>query len=200
MVLGLYLIADNLLPFLLAGQGGVAHGAHIGGFLAGAAVAWIMDRRGLAVRPSDIEAPATAGSGTDVIREALREGRYDEAASAYFALQPTTARGLVPPSEAVPLARWLRENDHPDAALTLLRRVTRDSPSAAGAADAYGLAGLILLEDRREVTAAYQYLLTAVDLGPSPEMAPAVRRGLAAIEAFQKRQVGRLHRPPNWLS
>jgi membrane associated rhomboid family serine protease len=42
-VLGLYLLLDNLLPFLIApSAGGVAHGAHIGGFLAGAAVALFM--------------------------------------------------------------------------------------------------------------------------------------------------------------
>jgi len=37
IVLGFYLLVDNLLPFLLtAGRGsGIAHGAHIGGFLAG---------------------------------------------------------------------------------------------------------------------------------------------------------------------
>lgn len=42
IVLGFFLVVDNLLPFLLtSGQGtGVAHGAHIGGFLAGLAVAY----------------------------------------------------------------------------------------------------------------------------------------------------------------
>jgi membrane associated rhomboid family serine protease len=41
VVLVLYLVLDNLLPFVLAPHGmGVAHGAHIGGFLAGMAVAW----------------------------------------------------------------------------------------------------------------------------------------------------------------
>jgi membrane associated rhomboid family serine protease len=45
-VLGLYLLLDNLVPFLLApAGGGVAHGAHIGGFLAGMAAAWLMRRR-----------------------------------------------------------------------------------------------------------------------------------------------------------
>lgn len=39
LVLGIYLVLDNLLPFLLAPAGGVAHGAHIGGFVAGLAVA-----------------------------------------------------------------------------------------------------------------------------------------------------------------
>lgn len=39
IVLGLYLVVDNLLPLILAPAGPVAHGAHIGGFLAGLAVA-----------------------------------------------------------------------------------------------------------------------------------------------------------------
>jgi membrane associated rhomboid family serine protease len=46
-VLGFYLLLDNLLPFLIApAGGGVAHGAHIGGFLAGAGVALLMRWRG----------------------------------------------------------------------------------------------------------------------------------------------------------
>jgi membrane associated rhomboid family serine protease len=41
-----YLLLDNLLPFLVApGGGGVAHGAHIGGFIAGAIVALILRRK-----------------------------------------------------------------------------------------------------------------------------------------------------------
>jgi membrane associated rhomboid family serine protease len=43
LVLALYLIWDNLVPLLLAPRGSaVAHGAHIGGFLAGMAAAWIV--------------------------------------------------------------------------------------------------------------------------------------------------------------
>jgi membrane associated rhomboid family serine protease len=39
----MYLVLDNLLPMLMSGaQGGVAHGAHIGGFIAGMAVAFAM--------------------------------------------------------------------------------------------------------------------------------------------------------------
>jgi membrane associated rhomboid family serine protease len=45
-VLGMYLLLDNLLPFLIApASGGVAHGAHIGGFVAGMVAAWIMRGR-----------------------------------------------------------------------------------------------------------------------------------------------------------
>jgi membrane associated rhomboid family serine protease len=46
VALGLYLLVDNLLPFFVAPSGaGVAYGAHIGGFIAGAIAAWIMQRR-----------------------------------------------------------------------------------------------------------------------------------------------------------
>jgi membrane associated rhomboid family serine protease len=46
LVLWMYLIVDNVLPFLLASQGGggVAHGAHIGGFIAGFVAAVVMGR------------------------------------------------------------------------------------------------------------------------------------------------------------
>jgi membrane associated rhomboid family serine protease len=46
LVLGIYLVIDNVLPFLLAPTGSpVAHGAHIGGFLAGLLVAAVMRPR-----------------------------------------------------------------------------------------------------------------------------------------------------------
>ena len=48
LVLIMYLVLDNIVPFLIGqGQGGgVAHGAHIGGFIAGMAAAWAMRKRG----------------------------------------------------------------------------------------------------------------------------------------------------------
>jgi membrane associated rhomboid family serine protease len=199
-VLGIYLVVDNLLPALFAGESGVARGAHIGGFLAGGAVAWLLDRRVVAARPAAIgpreSHPAAAGS----VRAALAEERYADAARAYFALPASAARGALSPDEAVALGSWLRAEGYSDAALTLLRRVARDVPGGEGLPEVFALAGVILLEDRHEPTAAYQYLLTALELGPRPETAATVRQGLAAIEALQKRRVGRPHTPPRWIS
>jgi membrane associated rhomboid family serine protease len=194
-VLGMYLLVDNLLPFLLAGEGGVAHGAHIGGFVVGGIAAWLSDRRHLGRRPTDIETPRAPSSGASAVRAALAEARLDDAARAYFALPALEARRALGADEAVRLATWLREDGHKDAALALLRRVVRDVPRGEGLAEAYALAGAILLEDRGEATAAYQYLLAALDTGPRPETAAAVRRELRAIEALQKRRVGHLRRP-----
>src|SRR6266511_154286 len=175
IVLGVYLVLDNLLPFVLAGATeGVAYGAHIGRFLAGLAMAWFTDRRRIDASPEDVpEAALTGGPGA--VKAALAEGRLEDAAAAYFALPPSATRGLLGAPEAVALAKWLRAAGHP--------------------ADAFALAGLILLDDRHEPAAAYQYLLTALELEPDPETAAEVRRGLLTINALQKRQIGRLYSP-----
>ncbi len=197
-VLGMYLVFDNLVPFFLAGQGGVAHGAHIGGFIAGGLVAWLMNRRGEQARPAEFVAPKTRAAGADAVRRALADGRHAEAAEAYFALPPPVARGALSADQAVELASWLRKNGHSDAALTLLRRVVRDVPQGSGLAEVDAATGLLLLEDLREPTAAYQYLLTALELGPSAETEAAVRQALHEIDALQKRRVGRPHTPRPW--
>ena len=51
IVLGVFLVVDNIFPFLLESSsgGGVAYGAHIGGFLAGLAAAVAISRRDSAV-------------------------------------------------------------------------------------------------------------------------------------------------------
>jgi membrane associated rhomboid family serine protease len=195
IVLGMYLLFDNLLPLLFAGEGGVAHGAHIGGFIAGGVAAWVLDRRSLAPRLAGVEAPAAQESGAAAVRAALADERFEDAARGYIALTAPEARGALGPDEAVSLASWLRAQGHSDGALVLLRRVIRDVPRGAGLAEAYALAGMILLHDRREPTAAFQYLLTALELGPRPETAAAVRSELAEIELVQKRRLGRLHTP-----
>jgi membrane associated rhomboid family serine protease len=198
-VLGVYLFLDNVVPFLFAGGGGVAHGAHIGGFLAGTVAAWVIDRRSEVQRPGKkVGAPKVTAISGQAVREALERGDYSEAASEYFALAPAATRRALSPTQAVSLALWLRNQEHADAALVVLRRAIRDSPSGPGLAEAHALAGYILLDDMGEVTAAYQYLLTALDLGPRPETAAEIRRELAAIEARQKRQVGQLRRPRGW--
>src|SRR5262249_34592126 len=127
-VLGVYLVIDNLLPFFLSAEGGVAHGAHLGGFAAGALAAWGLRRPVAGARPASFQVVASKPSGAEVVRAALAEGRTGDAARAYFALPPAAARGALSADEAVALAGWLRQTGQPEAALTLLRRVVRDVP------------------------------------------------------------------------
>ncbi len=54
IVLGFYLVVSNLMPFLISQGmpgGGVAYGAHIGGFLGGIGWAWWAGRREVSARP-----------------------------------------------------------------------------------------------------------------------------------------------------
>ena len=197
-VLGMYLVWDNLVPFFVAGGSGVAHGAHLGGFIVGGLMAWFMDRRGAVEQPAPFATRAAAARGADVVGKALAEGRLGAAAEAYFALPSSDTRGVLSPERAVELAAWLRREGHSDAALTLLRRVVRDVPHGSGLAEVYAAIGTILLEDMGESTAAYQYLLTALELGARPETQAAVRRALQSIDALQKRRLGRPHTPHPW--
>ncbi len=196
LLLGFYVIADNLLPFLLArGDGGVAHGAHIGGFFAGLAIAWWMDRRLVSARPSEFlpgtgRRPPAAAPAAD-LREMLAAGRFAEAAAAYFALPPEATRALLAPAELLALADWLHRNGHDRAALTVYLRVLRDSPHEAGAAEAHYGAGVLQLESFGQATAAYQHFLDALDLDPSPELAARIRTALAELTARQKQPSGR---------
>jgi hypothetical protein len=154
-----------------------------------------MDRRGEQARPARFTSVKAAPVGIDAVHAALAEGRPGDAADAYFALPPALARGALSADQAVELASWLRANGHSPVALSLLRRVVRDVPRGSGLADACALAGVILFEDLHEPTAAYQYLLTALELDPRPDTEATVRRALAAIEDLQKRRVGQLRRP-----
>jgi len=191
IVLGAYFVLSNVLPFIFSDGGGVAHGAHIGGFLAGAAAAFVMNWRSMAGRPRDVPAPKVPPTSGRSVREALSRGLFDDAASNYFALPSSQARTALSPAEAVSLATRMRQEGRSDAALVLLKRVIRDDAKEPGIAEAYALAGFILLEDQSDAPAAYQYLIAAQQLGASPETTADINRCLAVIEAEQKLHVGR---------
>lgn len=203
LVLGLYLLVDNLLPYLvMAGRGGgIAHGAHIGGFVAGLVGAWLLERRLLRERPVHVQAPAGVVVPDDpararaLIASAIDEGRLAEAAEEYFATPAAGARRFLSPEQAVALGEWSLAHGHPDAALVVARRHLRDHPRGPGVAEAHAIAGEALLA-LGQPTPAYQHLVTALDHPASPELVARVRREIAAIEALQKRQIGRLRRGP----
>jgi len=196
IVLGIYLILDNLLPYLLvSGDAGVAHGAHIGGFLAGLAAAWLMDRREVTARPEDFaDAPRVSPDQTPDwaarIAEAIDNGRMDEAAVEYFEVPAHASRGILTPERSLALARWLDEHRHLEAALAVARRHLRDFPNGPGLAEAHLLAGRALLESGQP-TPAYQHFLAVLDTTRDRATAEAAREGIRTIERMQKRQIGR---------
>jgi len=194
VVLGFYLFADNLVPFLLSNSngGGVAYGAHVGGFVGGMIVAWLLDRHATNRQPHDLgAAPAPAPAATISLDEMIDGGELEEAAQRYFALPAHATRHVLSPPQALALATWLRRSGHAESALTVFRRILRDSRSGPHRAAAHLGAGLVLLEDLRQSTPAYQHLLDALDAQPSPEVAAQARAALRVIIAQQKFQIGR---------
>lgn len=193
IVLGIYLILDNILPFFVTRGmegGGVAYGAHIGGFAAGLAIAWVLDRREMTARPKeykravpDLKVLKRPG---DEISDHVRLGEYEQAAGLYFALSPQVTRGLLSPEDSLMLGSWLADHGHAQAALTVFRRHIRDFPQGPGAAEAHLGAGYVQLNDFDEATSAYQHFLQALDQNPSPETASQARAGVEAVMKLQK--------------
>ena len=203
LVLGIYLVVQNLFPFLVSRGieegGGVAYGAHIGGFLAGLGSAWWAERRGVQAGPREYRrAPAATPAAAipavrDEIAHLIGGGRFDDAAAAYFQVPPERSRRVLGPHDSISLSNWLANHGHPAAALVVYQRHLRDYPLGPYAAEAHLGAGLVQLRARQQPTAAYQHLVAVFDLDPHPETAQHARAALADIAVRQKFRVGRAH-------
>ena len=194
IVLGVYLVVDNFLPFLLTSGsgGGVAHGAHIGGFVAGLAGAWMIDRRAVGSARAGYSADVALDDAPDSIAGTATDGRdMARVASAYFALPADRARKALNPGDSLALGDWLAGHGHAEAALVVYRRHLRDYPADPTAAEAHVGAGLVQFEHLGQVAPAYQHFLDALDLNPDAAAASRARAALAQIAATQKYNVGR---------
>lgn len=196
LVLGFYLLFDNLVPFLLdsGGGAGVAHGAHIGGFVAGLAVAFGFDRlpsmrtvrqeRKAASRPGKPPEMSPA----EAIRRFLRSGEPEKAARLYFELEHKEQRQQLAAEELFAIGEYLLELREFDAALSLFRRFLAERPGAPEIDRAYLGAGKALSHRPRNAVAAYQYFLSALDTARSGEVADEARVHLRAIERLGARE------------
>jgi membrane associated rhomboid family serine protease len=217
VVLGVYVIIDNVVPLLLtpASTSGVAYGAHLGGFLAGAAGAVMFDR--LAVRRGRHGGPALAPEvGPEAKPDAGQGVRYAAgpaalpadahgvialaaseplaALQAYYAL-PLRERRRVSPAIVVDLADWLAARGSLDAALGLYHQALSDHRRGPGVERALLGIGLVLLE-RGEPARAYQYLTRVLAMDPAPEVAERAQQALAVIAGQQRLQVRSRRWPP----
>jgi membrane associated rhomboid family serine protease len=185
MVLGVYLVWDNILPLIVtAGQGGggVAHGAHIGGFVAGLAGAWVIDRVTTTAKPPEYASAPEVMPAPSAIEAAIARGDMERAARSYFAaVEPDP----LPPAATLTLADWLAAHGHADAALVVYRRFIRDHGRAPGAAEAQLGAGLVEL-GRGQLAPAYQHLRASLDRDPAPETRVRATEALQSIAGQQK--------------
>ncbi len=187
LLLGFYLIIDNLLPFIVAGtQGsGIAHGAHIGGFLAGLGIAWGGNhfRRLFPMhqKPRTQQGNAPLES-LNSICPAVDRGDLDQAAHCYFSLTGREQRSQVATADLLMVGGHLLAQERDQEALTLFRRLIAERPRDSDLDQAYLGAGQAMLKNRRYLTSAYHYFLAAIDLSNDQELIARARGYLRAIE------------------
>ncbi len=206
LVLGFYLLVDNLIPLLLQGSAGsgVAHGAHLGGFLAGAGVAWGIDRLpgGLRLRrdftfvedtdaifPEPLEA---AGEAADDIARLVAQGRLPRAAQLYSQMADRSQRRQVATADLLALGEFFQGQGDYDRALGLFRRLIAERPGDAAQDRALAGAGRALLHKPRCITSAYHYFLSALDVTRDPALAEECRLHLRAIERLGQGPGGKI--------
>lgn len=188
-ILGFFLLIDNLIPFLLTrGAGvGVAHGAHIGGFLAGLALAYALPRfwGGRGARAGDAEAVPAVMAAPQAIARSVAAGELPGAAAHYASFEAAAERRQVASDDLLAIGEHFLHTGEQDRALALFRRFIAERPSDPALDRAYLGAGKALLHAPRSSTGAYQYFLSALDLARSGELAEECRRHLRAIERLQ---------------
>ncbi|MDH3997433.1 MAG: rhomboid family intramembrane serine protease [Desulfuromonadales bacterium] len=189
VVLGVYLVIDNVLPFLTtsAEGGGVAYGAHIGGFLTGLGVAAMVDRL-----PSLLHLKGAAphirrkranlvDTVTDIVRS-IDRGDLAHAAVRYRDLSTHSQRTQLATHHILEIGNYLLDNSAPEQALSVFRRMITERPGDANLDSAYLGAGRAMLNKTRCETAAWHYLTAAIDLTERPEIAEEALHYIKKIE------------------
>ncbi len=198
-VLGFYLMVDNLLPFLVnrGGGGGVAHGAHIGGFIAGFALAYAVDRVPPMLRQRQgwgeeealpEEGPPDRAATGEKIAGLLRAGNPQQAAALYQRYLSSDRRRTLTSPDLLAIGDFFLSRADYDRALGIFRRFIAQRPGDALLEHAYLGAGKALIHKPRCITSAYHYFLAAIDVARSEELAEEARLHLRAIERLGSRE------------
>jgi membrane associated rhomboid family serine protease len=189
IVLGVYLVIDNILPFMAgpAEGSGVAYGAHIGGFLAGLGLALAVDRlpgilkmKGVTPKPSR-KRTNLVDVVTDIV-QSVDKGDLAHAASRYAELDNRNKRGQLATHNIIDIGNFLLNRGAADEALSVFRRLIAERPGDKNLDLAHLGAGRAMLHKHRCETAAWHYLVAAVDLAQSEEVANDARRYMKMIE------------------
>lgn len=193
LVLGVFLVIDNLLPALFTSSsgGGVAYGAHIGGFVGGLALAFAVNRLGWdpaawpkkrtskdRPRPSK-KAVVTLAQSEGALKAALRTGDRPAAIRQARNLHPSLILQQLGP-ETVTLAQWLADGGESILAMSLLRRALSLNRKDIDQARVSLTLGLVRLSQGQS-TAAYQHLLAVFDHDPDERTEARARSALTSI-------------------
>lgn len=191
LVLGFYLIVDNILPLLISGgEGAVSHGAHVGGFLAGLALAAFTGFNGFSTPRT--QAARDRGTPLDQRFRAALTNEDLDTASALLLRERDARRGLNA-LDKIQLGEALEQSLQPRKALSAYQRALRDHPADPYRGQAHVGAARVLLQSLSAPTAAYQHLYAALEENPTPGVEREARRLLHVL----KNQVSRFPTNPH---
>lgn len=212
LLIGFYLIWNNLIPVVAGIESSTAFAAHIGGALAGMWIAWIFDRRGESpgllgsvVRALDrrrtiqreagvsftpvgqsafsrFGASPASPSGPAGFAQAISRGNSELAARILAGLT-SGERAQLNDSDVMRLADYYTDSGAYDRALMILQRFIGDFQGTDRASRAHLRAGLIYLHFKKQGVTAAQHFHSVLDMNPSFEMEQVVRNSLAQIES-----------------
>lgn len=196
LVLGIFIVIDNLLPFLISHQSAVAYGAHIGGFLGGMSIAFVGERfswhwpwRDSMWHVGNDMTRIKPASGKESIanlselRAAMNENLPEKAVDILAHMEGKDV-SVLKTDECITLSQWLDESGHPIAASRMLRQCVTNRQKSETLADVYLALGLMRLK-QGQPTAAYQYLLSALENQPSEETEKQTRDALSRIDIYR---------------
>ncbi len=166
LVLGFYLVIDNILPFIFSGNvgSGVAHGAHIGGFLGGVVLAWGMNR--LSVFHSSATDPSCQSTGfaTDMPSGSGIDGELAQNVGEYLRCENCHERNRFRSGDLLDVGDFLLSQGKLEDALRLYKRFISERPRDPDLARAYFGAGKAVYQMPRQSNIAYHYFLNAREM------------------------------------
>ncbi len=207
LVLGFYIVFQNVFPALFSQGSNVAYGAHIGGFVAGLAIALVTERMTGALpratfrpppKPTPSAAPAPAhmaapsvppqptwSSAEQSFQKAVVKGDRTQAFRQLSNLSVSQAARRFP-NESVTVARWLADEEQLGTAFELVRKVLHNHrPPSVDQAEVYYTLGLIRLK-QGQTTSAFQHFMDALDFQPRPETDERIRKALSYIKIYRR--------------
>ncbi len=195
VVLGFYLVLDNLLPFILKGSSGsgVAHGAHIGGFLAGMFLAYVLDRFPAVIKRQKVRTalhdPAInlkAKKQAETVTKRLYEDDIAGGIVYYESLNGKNDRLKVPDAQVIQIGNTLYNMEEYDRSLSVFRKFIRERPNSQFIDRAYLGAGKAMIHKHGGNVSAYQYFLQALDTASSKNVKENAQIYIRAIEKVKK--------------
>ena len=155
-VLGFYIVVQNIIPafFSSGGGGGVAHGAHIGGFIAGVALAWVLN-----------------------IRTKMWPARHADPGAEFDPRQISDSQS------ALGLGKSLSAEGEARSALAAYERGIEFDPHGPLGVEAHLGAARELAGSLKQPTMAYQHVVAAMEGSPSDWQVDEARGTMAAIRA-----------------